>query len=104
MSPSHQIDPMPHQLKMFLQLNFCFTTETVDPNLGAKEQMFFIPKARGFKIANLNITSLVKHIDELRIYMHNQELDMLGIKETKLDSDVPIDLISVDGYTWIAKN
>ena len=36
--------------------------------------------------------------------MHNQELDVLGINETRLDSDVPIDLISIDGYTWIAKN
>ena len=36
--------------------------------------------------------------------MHNQELDVLGINETRLDSDVPIDLISVGGSTWIAKN
>ena len=36
--------------------------------------------------------------------MHNQELDVLGINETRLDSDVPIDLTSVGGYTWIAKN
>ena len=35
--------------------------------------------------------------------MHNQELDVLGINETRLDSDVPIDLISVGSYTWIAK-
>ena len=36
--------------------------------------------------------------------MHNQELDVLGINETRLDSDVPIDFISVGGYTWIATN
>ena len=36
--------------------------------------------------------------------MHNQELDVLRINETRLDSDVPVDLISIDGYTWIAKN
>jgi exonuclease III len=68
------------------------------------KQTCLIPKIRGFKIANLNITSLVKHIDELRIHMHEQELDVLGINETRLDSDYPTDLISIDGYTWIAKN
>ena len=36
--------------------------------------------------------------------MHEQELDVLGINETRLDSDYPTDLISIDGYTWIAKN
>ncbi|CAB4020519.1 Hypothetical predicted protein [Paramuricea clavata] len=45
-----------------------------------------------------------KHIDEFRIHMHEQELDVLGISETRLDSDYPADLISIDGYTWIAKN
>ena len=101
LSPSHQIDPTVTATPITTVLQ----TENVDPILGAKEKLLFIPKARGFKIANLNITSLIKHIDELRIiYMHNQELDVLGINETRLDSDVPIDLISIDGYTWIAKN
>ena len=30
-----------------------------------------MPKVRGFKIASLNIVSLPKHIDELRIVMSN---------------------------------
>ena len=59
---------------------------------------------RGFKIANLNINSLLKHIDELRLCLTNQQLDILGINETKMDSDVPLDLISLEGYTWVSKN
>lgn len=33
---------------------------------------------RGFKIGSLNINSLVKHIDELRVVMINQPLDILA--------------------------
>ena len=59
---------------------------------------------RGFKIANLNVISLLKHIDELRLCLTNQQLDILAINETKMDSDVPLDLISLEGYTWVSKN
>ena len=47
------------------------------------------------------INSLFKHIDELRINMADQIIDILklGINETKLDSSVPQHLISLEGYT-----
>ncbi len=63
-----------------------------------------MPNNRGFKIASLNINSLLKHIDELRVCMTKQQLDILAINETKLDSDVPLNLISLEGYTWVSKN
>jgi hypothetical protein len=34
--------------------------------------------------------------------MHEQELDVLGINETRLDSDYPTDLISIDGLPKIS--
>ena len=40
----------------------------------------------GFKIASLNITSLVKHIEELRIFLVDNMIDVLAINETRLDS------------------
>ena len=43
---------------------------------------------RGFKIASLNITSLVKHIEELRIFLADNMIDVLAINETRLDSAV----------------
>ena len=55
-------------------------------------------------MANVNINSLLKHIDELRLCLTNQQLDILAINETKMDSDVPLDLISLEGYTWVSKN
>ena len=63
-----------------------------------------IPNVRGLKIASLNINSLLKHIDELRVCMFNQQLDILAINETKLDSNVPPNLIFLEGYTWISRN
>ena len=37
-----------------------------------KQTDFNLPKHRGFKIAFLNIASLPKHIDELRLNMQHQ--------------------------------
>jgi hypothetical protein len=43
---------------------------------------------KGFKIAALNITSLTKHIDELKVVMLNQPFDILAINEARLDSSI----------------
>lgn len=63
-----------------------------------------VPKIRGFKIASLNITSLPKHIDELRIYMFSKDVDVLAINESRMDSSVPTGLIAIPGYTWVSKD
>jgi hypothetical protein len=34
-------------------------------------------------MASLNIASLLKHIDELRLVMHNNDIDVLAINETR---------------------
>jgi hypothetical protein len=36
----------------------------------------------------LNIVSLVRHIDELKMVMASQTLDILAINETRLDSTI----------------
>ncbi len=38
--------------------------------------------AKGFKIGHLNIRSLVKNIDQLRIYLSNHQYDTICINET----------------------
>ena len=40
-------------------------------------------------MASLNITSLPHHIDELRVWMRDQNLDLLATNETRLDSSIP---------------
>ena len=47
-----------------------------------------IPSMRGFKLASLNIASLPKHIDELRVLLSDNPLGILSINETRLDDSV----------------
>ena len=77
------------------QSNISLSTEKVE-NL--------VPNIRGLKIASLNINSLLKHIDELRVCVSKQQIDILAINETKLDSNIPMDLISLEGYNWLSMN
>ena len=57
-----------------------------------------IPKGRGFKIASLNITSLLKHLDELRILLNYNCIDLLAINETRLDGSISDQDVKVEGY------
>ena len=43
---------------------------------------------RGFKLASLNVTSIIKHIDELRVLLVDHSIDVLAINETRLDSTI----------------
>ena len=66
-----------------------------------KQTDFNLPKHRGFKIAFLNIASLSKHIDELRLNMQHQYLDILVLNETRLDETFSNSEISIDKYTLV---
>ena len=53
---------------------------------------------RSFKIASVNSHSLLAHIDELRILLSDNPIDILAINETKLDSSVKDNQVRVKGY------
>ena len=59
---------------------------------------------RGLFIASLNINTLLSHIDELSVFMHNSKTDILSIKETKLDSTVHDSDIYIPGFEIVRKN
>ena len=61
-------------------------------------------KLKGFKIGHLNIASLFKHIEELRIFMQNQTFDILSINETRLDNTILNDEVKITGYDLIRKD
>ncbi|CAB3988901.1 RNA-directed DNA polymerase from transposon BS, partial [Paramuricea clavata] len=63
-----------------------------------------IKALKGFKIAALNIASLVSHIDELKMVMSSQTLDILAINETRLDSTIAHKDISIIGYNVVRKD
>ena len=56
-------------------------------------------KRRSFKLALLNITSLVKHIDELRVFLANNEIDVLAINETRLDGTISDNEVHI--HIWL---
>ena len=61
----------------------------------------FLPAGRGFKITGLNINSLIKHIDDLRILLVNRSIDILSINETKLDDSIKSCKVRIPGYEFI---
>ena len=63
-----------------------------------------MPKCRGFKMASLNITSLLKHIDELRVFLNDQNIDVLAINETRLNESILDQEVKVQGYDIIRRD
>ena len=58
-----------------------------------------LPSQRGFKLASLNINKLITPIDQLRILLAHNEIDILSINETKLNetiSDNEVAMIQFD--------
>lgn len=53
-------------------------------------------------MASLNITCLPRHIGELRSWLSfNQNVDILAINETRLDSSVPNESVKISNYEII---
>ncbi len=56
------------------------------------------------RIANLNVNSLTRHVDDIRIMLTNYPFDILAINETKLDSSISDSEIYINGYIIIRKD
>ena len=61
-------------------------------------------KIEGLQDGYLNISSLIKHIDELRIFMQDENFDILSINETKLDNNIRNEEVEIKGYDRIRKD
>ena len=64
----------------------------------------FLPAKCGFKMACLNINSLVKHIDELRVLLSEFSVDILAINKTKLDESIKSSELHIPGYEFIRRD
>ena len=73
------------------------------PKIQCPSLDFNLPKIKGFKIAALSITSLLRHIDELHVQMFNKTLDILIVNETRLDDTCQSEF-HIDDYSVITKN
>ncbi len=52
----------------------------------------------------LNLPHLVKHIDELRVYLSNNVIDVLAINETTLDSTIGVNEVHITGYEIVRRD
>ena len=60
---------------------------------------------RGLRIANLNICHILNKIDEIKLLLsEKRSVDILGVCETFLNSDVPDELITADGFNFERKD
>ena len=48
-------------------------------------------------MAMLNVASLTKYIDEIRLLLYDKKLDVLALNETRLDSSISDELLAIDG-------
>ena len=55
-------------------------------------------------MASLNITSLFKHIDELRVFLNDQNIHVLAINETRLNECIFDQELKVQGYDIIRRD
>jgi len=75
-----------------------------DQNNDIDKSLNDIQALKGLKIAALNVNSLCKHIDELRIILRNRPLDIFIINESKLDDTIKNELVNIAGYNIIRKD
>ena len=55
-------------------------------------------KAKGFKIVHINIRSLPKKADQLRLILQNSNIDIFTLSETWLHDKIDTQLIHIPGY------
>ena len=74
------------------------------PTESTYQPLEYLASTRGFKNASFNITSLVAHIDELKIAMSDCIPDILCVNETRLDKSISDNIIKIHGYVCIRKD
>ena len=55
-------------------------------------------------MAFLNINSLVKHVDELRVFLAEFSFDILAINETKLDESIKSSELHIPCHEFIRRD
>ena len=59
---------------------------------------------KGIKIANLNVNSLTKHIDEARVLLPDNPFDILSNNESKIDWSESDSEIFIHNYTLLRRD
>ena len=84
---------------------WCETEVTYDRQQNSVNQSILtLRKTRGFKLASLNVGSLNKHIDEVKVLLFDISIDVLAINETRLDSTISDNEMHVPGYEIVRRD
>ena len=59
---------------------------------------------KGFKVGHLNIASLPKHIEQLKILLNEISFDILCINETRLVNSLENRLVEIPGYDIVRRD
>ena len=90
---------MPCEVAVALDNEASHSNNASDQRLNSQsDSLLFVPSKRGFKIACLNVRSLLAHIDELRILLADRPIDVLAINETWLVSTKSDNDVYISGY------
>ena len=55
-------------------------------------------KAKGISIASLNIRSIMRHLDEIKLMLELGDINILLLQETFLNISVPDAVVNIDCY------
>ena len=74
---------------------------TMDSNVSAVEvtnTIEALSKLKGFKLLHMNVRSLPKKIDQIRLMLHDSNLDVITLSETWLTDSVNSKTVNLDNY------
>ena len=71
-----------------MRKNSCKPDVFENNNANAQTKKNMKSKSRDFRILSLNIFTLIKHLDELRVLADHQKPDILAINETNIDDKI----------------
>lgn len=63
-----------------------------------------LPSHQGLRMASLNINGPSTHVDELRVYLATNDIDILAINETKLDESIMEGEVNICGYDIVRRD
>ena len=79
--------------------------ETLNANVSENNPFHEIKqKLKGFIVEHINITTLPKYIDQLRMYLIHQPFHVLSINETRLNENISDDSVKICGYEIFRKD
>ena len=59
---------------------------------------------KGLFVCSLNIVSLLKHFDEIKVFLDEYKPHILGLNETRLNDDIEDDDLFIERYSIVRRD